>query len=50
LDIVIFNTTHKPFDDPRVRQALSLAVNRWGGNEIPGKVTSVLAHLGYRDG
>jgi ABC-type transport system substrate-binding protein len=28
VDIVIFNTTHKPVDDPRMRRRLSLAIDR----------------------
>ena len=40
-NIFIFNTRRKPFDDIRVRQALTLAVDRWTGGENIGKISSL---------
>ena len=40
-NIFIFNTKRKPFDDIRVRQALSMAVDRWTGGENIGKISSL---------
>jgi peptide/nickel transport system substrate-binding protein len=38
---LLFNTESKPFDNPKVRQALSMAIDRWGGSDALSKITIV---------
>ena len=40
IDISI-NSLRKPFDDPRIRRALSLAIDRWGGAAALGKISNL---------
>ena len=38
-NMVVLNNEKKPFDNPKVRQALSLAIDRWGGGQYLSQFT-----------
>lgn len=43
--MLVFNTTRKPFDDIRVRQALTMAIDRWGASDALSQI-SILKFVG----